>query len=60
MTKLRLFALLLAFAPALGLAASSGPLESSGTDLSDKASLQRGAGLFMNYCSGCHALSMHR
>ncbi len=60
MTKLRLFALLLAFVPALGLAASSGPLESSGTDLSDKASLQRGAGLFMNYCSGCHALSMHR
>lgn len=60
MTKLRLFALLLAFAPALGLAAGGGPLESSGTDLSDKASLQRGAGLFMNYCSGCHALSMHR
>lgn len=60
MTKLRFFALLLAFAPALGLAAGGGPLESSGTDLSDKASLQRGAGLFMNYCSGCHALSLHR
>lgn len=60
MTKLRLFALLLAFVPALGLAASSGPLESSGTDLSDRASLQRGAGLFMNYCSGCHSLSLHR
>ena len=60
MTKLRLFALLLAFVPALGLAASAGPLESSGTDLSDKASLQRGAGLFMNYCAGCHSLSMHR
>ena len=60
MNKLRFFALLLAFAPALGLAASGGPLESSGTDLSDRASLQRGAGLFMNYCSGCHALSLHR
>jgi len=60
MTKLRLFALLLAFVPALGLAASSGPLETSGTDLSDRASLQRGAGLFMNYCSGCHSLSLHR
>jgi ubiquinol-cytochrome c reductase cytochrome c1 subunit len=60
MTKLRFFALLLAFAPALGFAASSGPLESSGTDLSDRASLQRGAGLFMNYCSGCHSLAMHR
>ena len=61
MNKLRFFALLLAFAPALGLAAGAGPaLESSGTDLSDKASLQRGAGLFMNYCSGCHALLLHR
>ncbi|NLC62323.1 MAG: cytochrome c1 [Gammaproteobacteria bacterium] len=28
----------------------------SGTDLGDKASLQRGAKLFMNYCSGCHSL----
>ncbi|MFY2765393.1 cytochrome c1 [Arenimonas sp. MALMAid1274] len=60
MTKLRLFALLLAFAPALGLAAGGGPLEASGTDLSDRASLQRGAGLYMNYCSGCHSLSLHR
>lgn len=61
MTKLRLFALLLAVVPALGFAAGPGPvLESSGTDLSDKASLQRGAGLYMSYCSGCHALSMHR
>ena len=61
MTKLRLFALLLAFAPALGFAA--GPaveLEAAGTDLSDKASLQRGAGLYMNYCAACHALSLHR
>lgn len=61
MTKLRFFALLLALVPALGLAA--GPtveLEHSGTDLNDKASLQRGAGLFMNYCAGCHALSLHR
>ena len=41
MTKLRLFALLLAFAPSLGFAASAGPLESSGTDLSDRLSLHR-------------------
>lgn len=60
MTKLRLFALLLALVPALGLASSGGTLESAGTDLSDKASLQRGAGLFMSYCSGCHSLSLHR
>ena len=61
MTKLRFFALLLALVPAIGLAA--GPtvdLENSGTDLNDKASLQRGAGLYMNYCAGCHALSLHR
>jgi ubiquinol-cytochrome c reductase cytochrome c1 subunit len=31
-------------------------LPHAGTDLSDRASLQRGAGLFMNYCSGCHSL----
>lgn len=61
MTKLRCFAFLLVLLPALGLAAGPGPaLEHSGTDLNDKASLQRGAGLFMNYCAGCHALSMHR
>ena len=60
MIKLRLFALLLAVVPALGLAAGGGPLEHAGTDLNDRASLQRGAGLFMNYCAGCHALSMHR
>jgi ubiquinol-cytochrome c reductase cytochrome c1 subunit len=61
MTKLRFFALLLAIVPVLGLAAGpSVPLENSGTDLNDRASLQRGAGLYMNYCAGCHALSLHR
>ena len=45
--------LLLSFS---ALAASTGGLMQSGTDLSDKASLQRGAKLFMNYCSGCHSL----
>lgn len=60
MTKLRLFALLLALVPALGLAAGGAKLEASGTDLGDRASLQRGAGLFMNYCAGCHALALHR
>src|SRR5690606_19728490 len=60
MTKLRLFALLLALVPAVGLAAGGTTLEHSGTDLGDRASLQRGAGLFMNYCSGCHSLSMQR
>lgn len=29
-------------------------------DLCDKASLQRGAGLYMNYCAGCHSLQYVR
>ena len=35
-------------------------LPHAGTDLTDKASLQRGAELYMNYCSGCHALKYLR
>ena len=30
------------------------------TNLSDRASLQRGAKLFVNYCSGCHSLEFMR
>ena len=41
-------------------AAGGGALQQSGTDLNDKASLQRGAQLFMNYCSGCHSLRFLR
>jgi ubiquinol-cytochrome c reductase cytochrome c1 subunit len=37
-------------------ATPAGGIMQSGTDLSDKASLQRGARMFMNYCSGCHSL----
>ncbi len=36
------------------------PLQQSGTDISDKASLQRGAQLYMNYCVGCHSLKYLR
>jgi len=35
-------------------------LPHAGTDITDHASLQRGAGLFMNYCSGCHSLKYLR
>lgn len=59
MTK-RLLALLLGVAPALAFGAGDVKLESSFANISDKASLQRGAALFMNYCSGCHSLSMQR
>ena len=35
-------------------------LPHAGTDLGDQASLQRGAKLYMNYCSGCHSLKYMR
>ncbi len=36
--------------------AAEPPLLNISVDISDKAALQRGAKLFMNYCSGCHSL----
>ena len=41
-------------------AATSGDQQQSGVDLGDQASLQRGAQLYMNYCSGCHSLKYLR
>lgn len=35
-------------------------LEQSGVDLTDQASLQRGAKYYMSYCSGCHSLKYQR
>jgi ubiquinol-cytochrome c reductase cytochrome c1 subunit len=46
-------------APAFA-AEEGGEMPHAGTDLSDTASLQRGAKLFMNYCSGCHSLKYLR
>ncbi|MEO6102148.1 MAG: cytochrome c1 [Pseudoxanthomonas sp.] len=37
-----------------------GEMASAQVDLGDKASLQRGAALYMNYCSGCHSLGYQR
>ena len=45
---------------AAALAASGGNLQQAGNDLSDQASLQRGAQAYMNYCSGCHSLKYLR
>ena len=45
---------------AAALAASGGQLQQAGNDLSDQASLQRGAAAYMNYCSGCHSLKFLR
>lgn len=36
------------------------PLDKAKVDLHDKASLQRGAQLFMNYCLGCHSMEYQR
>jgi len=42
------------------LAAGDLHLDRANTDISDMASLQNGAKLFMNYCSGCHAIGFMR
>ncbi|RCX33413.1 cytochrome c1 [Thioalbus denitrificans] len=56
-----ILASLLALAPLVSLAAGEGPqLDKAGIDLEDKASLQRGAGHFFNYCVGCHSLKFMR
>ena len=49
--------LFIALLPALGLAAGAAvPLDHMEPDHTDKASLQRGAALFTNYCMGCHSM----
>jgi ubiquinol-cytochrome c reductase cytochrome c1 subunit len=50
----------LGFAATPARASEGAALPHSGTDLGDKASLQRGARDFMNYCSGCHSLQYLR
>lgn len=57
-----LFALCIVLLPATGLAASGGgaDLRDMTPDLHDKASLQNGMKLFVNYCMGCHSLKYQR
>ena len=58
---LRVLALGLLLNPLLSLASEHGEkMASAGIDLTDKASLQNGAKLYMSYCSGCHAISYQR
>jgi len=64
MTK-KWFALLAAAGTALlfstaVLASEGGSLQQAGNDLTDQASLQRGAQAYMSYCSGCHSLKYLR
>jgi ubiquinol-cytochrome c reductase cytochrome c1 subunit len=51
--------LMLSATPALA-AEEGAELPHAGTDITDHASLQRGAALYMNYCSGCHSLQYLR
>jgi ubiquinol-cytochrome c reductase cytochrome c1 subunit len=57
----RALALLLAALPAAALGAGGGyPLQESHADVSNLASLQRGARNFVNYCLGCHSAKYMR
>lgn len=60
MLKSRLFAVLLACVPALAAAAGKVEMLDAPIDVHDRASLQRGAGLYMNYCAACHSLQFMR
>jgi len=60
MVRLALAAALLLGSSLATAAEGSAPLLQAGNDLGDRASLQRGAQLYMNYCSGCHALKYLR
>ncbi|MFC4701653.1 cytochrome c1 [Glaciecola siphonariae] len=52
---------LLLLVPGISFAAGSNhPLDDPNIDLTDKASLQNGAKIFMNYCLGCHQMQYQR
>jgi ubiquinol-cytochrome c reductase cytochrome c1 subunit len=58
--RLFIFSLLM-LVPALSFASEGGAaMKSAQVDLGDKAALQRGASLYMSYCSGCHSISYQR
>jgi ubiquinol-cytochrome c reductase cytochrome c1 subunit len=60
MKKLMIF-VFLAIAPGLSLAAGGHvPLDPVKIDLSDQASLQRGARIFVNFCLSCHSAAYMR
>ncbi len=60
MNKLILLFLLLLSPVLVNAAGGSALMFHADVDLGDKASLQRGAAVFANYCQGCHAASMMR
>ena len=60
MKKLILFLTLVISMPAFAAGGGSVKLDEVDIDMSDKASLQRGAGLFVNYCLSCHSAQYMR
>ncbi|HEY0634895.1 MAG TPA: cytochrome c1, partial [Gammaproteobacteria bacterium] len=59
--KKLIIAFVFAALPGLALASSGGVhLDKAHVDVSDKASLQRGAKLFTNYCLSCHSAAFQR
>ena len=57
---LKLIFIIAAIVSSNSFAASKVHLDHADTDIFDEASLQNGAKLFMNYCSGCHSISFMR
>lgn len=60
MNMIKKLLLLVLSAPAVALASSGAHLDKAPYDLNDKASLQRGAKTFVNYCLNCHSASYMR
>ena len=60
MKRIAMVLLLSIWAPAGWSAGSGLGLLDANVNLEDSASLQRGAGLYVNYCLGCHSLSFMR
>src|SRR5690554_5078056 len=60
MMKRILLAVAFLIPSAVFAAGPSLPLDKANYDLTDKASLQRGAQIFMNYCLGCHNAQYQR
>lgn len=58
----KITAFFLMMVPVAVMAAGGGnlPLYDADVDLNNKASLQRGAKLYVNYCMGCHSISSMR
>lgn len=59
-TTILLSAGMLLLAASFAISASEAGIGPSGANVDDKASLQRGAKWFVNYCLACHSLSYMR